>query len=166
MNKIENSRNIGGFTRSSDEGKPRFNLVPMCLKKSIRGMIGDHCDGTVLPFGMLEDFISGNVSECEHYTSLELLVRECLLIEYAESIESPDYADIVTRLAILYTNGAQVHGKWNWASVSNQEVIDSCIQSAERHLYKWVALETDEDHLAALIWNLYAIEYHRNKLNE
>lgn len=58
------------------------------------------------------------------------------------------------RLADLYTRGAEKYGPHNWTKgmpVSRYQA------SLERHLQQWKAGDTEEDHLAAVVWNAFAI---------
>lgn len=58
------------------------------------------------------------------------------------------------RLSRWYELGAQKYGDRNWESGIP---YSRCIDSAKRHLDKFLMGMHDEDHLAAAIWNLMAI---------
>ena len=103
MNQIKNERDIGGFTRSSDEGKVDYSLIPSYL---------------------------------------------------------------LYRLAKLYTEGAKVHGRNNWKKGTSQEALESFQASATRHFFCWLELKEDEDHEAALIFNMEGRDNAFNKLNK
>lgn len=58
------------------------------------------------------------------------------------------------RLARWYELGAQKYGDRNW---EKGLPYSRCIDSAKRHLDKFLMGMHDEDHLTAAIWNLMAI---------
>lgn len=60
------------------------------------------------------------------------------------------------RLAELYARGAKKYGDWNWS----QGVPSSrCYSSALRHLMQYNLGEKDEDHLAAVVFNVFCLMY-------
>lgn len=58
------------------------------------------------------------------------------------------------RLAQHYENGLKKYGERNW---EKGIPISGCINSAFRHVLKYIAGWNDEDHLAAIAWNVFAI---------
>lgn len=68
--------------------------------------------------------------------------------------------ELLYRLAMLYTRGAEKYGDDNWQKACTQEEYDRFMQSAFRHFMQWRAGEDDEDHAAAAIWNIMAYEWH------
>lgn len=58
------------------------------------------------------------------------------------------------RLAVHYENGAKKYGDRNW---EKGQPISRHFDSAQRHLEKAKDGLQDEDHLAAAIWNMFAI---------
>ena len=66
------------------------------------------------------------------------------------------------RLAEWYELGAQKYSDRNWEKgIPFSRYIDS----AKRHLDKYIMGMEDEDHLAAAAWNIFAIMHHQ-ELNE
>lgn len=62
------------------------------------------------------------------------------------------------RLAEWYELGAQKYADRNWEKgIPFSRYIDS----AKRHLDKFIMGMEDEDHLAAAAWNIYAIMHHQ-----
>lgn len=57
----------------------------------------------------------------------------------------------IQRLAKQYEGGAEVHGAWNWRKGIPQT---SYLSSALRHLMKYSEGWEDEDHLAAVMFNI------------
>jgi hypothetical protein len=58
------------------------------------------------------------------------------------------------RLAELYGRGARKYNEWNWSKGSEYSRF---VASAMRHLMQYVMGERDEDHLAAVCFNVMAI---------
>ena len=72
-------------------------------------------------------------------------------------------ACVLLRLAKHYERGAERVGPYNW-----QKGIPchSFVDSALRHLFKYIDGWTDEDHLIAAIWNLCGLAWTEEKLPE
>ena len=64
----------------------------------------------------------------------------------------PPYA--MTRLAIHFENGAKKYGGGNYLL---GQPTRRYMESALRHLFKYIAGYRDEDHLSASAWNILAI---------
>ena len=58
------------------------------------------------------------------------------------------------RLALHYEAGAAKYDDRNW---EKGIPASRCFSSAVRHLFRWIAGERKEDHLAAAAWNIFAI---------
>jgi hypothetical protein len=83
-------------------------------------------------------------------------------IDYALAIDGPMFK----RYAIHLTNGAKKYAKRNWMRARGQEELDRFRESALRHMFQWYAGETDEDHMAAVVFNLNGAEYVREKMTQ
>lgn len=57
------------------------------------------------------------------------------------------------RLAQHYENGAKKYGDRNW---EKGQPLSRFLDSAARHLFAYLAGARDEDHLAAVAWNVFA----------
>jgi hypothetical protein len=81
----------------------------------------------------------------------------------------PDYTLIepkmLRRWAELMTRGAEKYGRRNWEQADSPEEYDRFLASGLRHHYQYLAGETDEDHAAAVMFNLAAAEYVKAKLD-
>ena len=62
------------------------------------------------------------------------------------------------RLAKWYELGAQKYSDRNW---EKGMPFSRYVDSAKRHLDKFIMGMEDEDHLAAAVWNLFAIMHHQ-----
>lgn len=60
------------------------------------------------------------------------------------------------RLAELYARGAEKYDDWNW---TKGMPASRFIASAMRHMEAYRGGDTDEDHLAAVAWNVFAVMF-------
>jgi hypothetical protein len=75
------------------------------------------------------------------------------------------YADqMLTRWAMQMTRGADKYGIRNWEKASTKDEYERFMGSAHRHLMQWLCDERDEDHAAAVFFNVAAAEFVRGKL--
>jgi hypothetical protein len=68
------------------------------------------------------------------------------------------------RLAEHYGKGALKYSERNWEKASTQEELDRFKASAFRHFVQWMNGERDEDHMSAIVFNLFGAEFVRAKL--
>lgn len=73
---------------------------------------------------------------------------------------------MLTRFAALMSRGAQKYGRRNWQLAASQEELDRFKASAFRHFIQWVTDESDEDHAAAVLFNINAAEYVKTKIKK
>jgi hypothetical protein len=76
----------------------------------------------------------------------------------------PDYTllfdgPLMDRLAAHLTKGAVKYGRRNWTQASSVEERDRFKRSATRHFRQWLRGDVDEDHMAAVVFNLNAWAY-------
>lgn len=77
-----------------------------------------------------------------------------------------EYEDqLLTRWAALMARGADKYGEKNWQLADSWEEHDRFVASGLRHMMQWVMGERDEDHAAAVCFNLMACEYLKKKLD-
>ena len=80
----------------------------------------------------------------------------------------PDYTLIhipfLTRIAEHLGRGMVKYGRDNWKYANSEEELTRFRASATRHLMQWLEGEIDEDHAAAVVFNLMAAEYVKEKL--
>lgn len=70
----------------------------------------------------------------------------------------PFSSQLLTRFANLLAHGAEVHGDRNWERGYGDEEMAQYKDSCARHHAQWMAGETDEDHAAAVMFNLLGYE--------
>ena len=80
--------------------------------------------------------------------------------------DMPYQDQFLTRLASLLDRGAAKYGERNWQLASSNEELARFKASALRHLMQWASGERDEDHAAAVAFNLMAYEYVQWKLEQ
>lgn len=72
--------------------------------------------------------------------------------------------EIVDRYTVLMTKGAIKYSEGNWLKAEGEAEFKRFRASFSRHLVKYLRGMTDEDHLAAIFFNLNGAEYVRNKM--
>lgn len=73
--------------------------------------------------------------------------------------ETVPYADqMLTRFAELLARGAEKYNARNWEKADGDAEMARFKSSAVRHLIQWVCGEGDEDHAAAVMFNVMAAE--------
>lgn len=71
---------------------------------------------------------------------------------------------MLTRWAELMARGAEKYDARNWEKFQTQEALDRAKSSAMRHFMQWMTNEADEDHAAAVYFNIMAAEYIKRKM--
>lgn len=72
--------------------------------------------------------------------------------------------DLIKRWAELVGRGALKYGELNFEKAATEEEYRRFRSSAMRHMVQWFQGETDEDHAAAVCFNLAGAEMVRTKL--
>lgn len=78
----------------------------------------------------------------------------------------PYEKQLLTRWAALMERGASKYGRRNWQLANSQEELERFKASAFRHFMQWITNEDDEDHASAVLFNINAAEYVKEKLKE
>lgn len=71
---------------------------------------------------------------------------------------------LLWRLAELMGRGADKYGENNWMKAKTEEELNRFKGSAERHLQQLIRGDTDEDHAAAVWFNVAGIEYTKERI--
>jgi len=107
--------------------------------------------------GKRSTYDSGMVREpSENKPRFDLIVAEGV----------PYDQQILTRFAMQMSHGAEKYADRNWEVANSKQEIDRMKESAFRHFMQWFCGETDEDHAAALMFNIMAVEMTKAKLPE
>lgn len=104
---------------------------------------------TIKDSGKREQFESGMVRD----TSADK-------IDYTLIFDGP----MLERWAAHLTAGARKYSKRNWLQAAGQAELDRFRESALRHFIQWLRGDTDEDHAAAVYFNINGAEYVKPKL--
>ena len=72
---------------------------------------------------------------------------------------------ILTRWAELMARGAEKYGEDNWKHANSLEELKRFQASGFRHFVQWIRGDEDEDHGAAVFYNIAAAEYVKRRLN-
>jgi hypothetical protein len=73
-------------------------------------------------------------------------------------LDVPYDEQMITRLAALFGRGAVKYESRNWEQANSEEEMARMKSSGFRHFMQWMAGETDEDHAAAVMFNIIAHE--------
>ena len=73
---------------------------------------------------------------------------------------------LVDRLMLHLQKGAKKYGRGNWQLADSMEEMERFRRSASRHFMQWVSGDRDEDHAAAVVFNLNAYERLREQFND
>lgn len=71
--------------------------------------------------------------------------------------------DELNRVLKRYLDGAEKYGENNWKKGMPLSVY---YDSAQRHLFKWWNGDNDEDHAAAVIWNVLGAMWTEKNMKE
>ena len=71
---------------------------------------------------------------------------------------------MLTRFAALMERGASKYDERNWERANSQVELDRYYSSAIRHMMQWLAGDNDEDHAAAIMFNVMAAETVKGKM--
>lgn len=74
------------------------------------------------------------------------------------------WTPLLKRWAELMARGATKYGERNWEKAKTKEEMERFRASAFRHFMQWFDGETDEDHAAAVLFNLAGAEYVKQRI--
>ena len=76
----------------------------------------------------------------------------------------PMEKQMLTRWAKLMGRGAAKYDDRNWEKASTEKELARFKESAFRHFMQWYYGETDEDHAAAVFFNITGAEYVKDRI--
>lgn len=71
---------------------------------------------------------------------------------------------MLERYAVHLTKGAKKYEARNWMKARGEEELERFKESAIRHFIQWLRGDTDEDHAAAVFFNINGYEYTRERV--
>ena len=137
-----------GAVRDMAEGKGRCDLMPL-YEVGVLLSEGDYNE-TFKCFKVLDLCLDETKSTCERYAYALDAIRQFAII--TEST----IANLMLEVAVHYEEGAKKYGERNW----EKGLPAWCfIDSAVRHLLKYLDGRTDERHDRAFVWNMLGFAY-------
>lgn len=77
----------------------------------------------------------------------------------------PMSEQLIVRVAELYTRGGAKHGKRNWENSRAEDTLEHHTEALWRHFMKFFFdVQDGEDHAAAIVWNVNAVDLTRRNL--
>lgn len=77
--------------------------------------------------------------------------------------EATNETNMLYRLAEHMAKGAEKYGERNWEKANSEEEHSRFKASAFRHFMQWFYGEVDEDHAAAVLFNIQAAEFTKKR---
>lgn len=108
----------------------------------------------------MTEFITKDSGERQHFVTG--MVRD---IQKGKARFDLVYKPLLWRWAELMARGAEKYGSRNWEKAETVEEMERFKASAERHLQQALRGDTDEDHFAAVCFNLSGILHVQEKLS-
>lgn len=111
---------------------------------------------TIKDSGKREEFSSGMVRD-----------TQANKVDYMRIVEGPmldRWAEHLSKGAVKYPDVKP--GVANWTLANSEPELQQFKKSAFRHFRKWLRGDTDEDHAAAIFFNVNGAEYVQSKLVE
>ena len=81
-------------------------------------------------------------------------------VDYSLVFDGP----MLDRWAVHLTKGAVKYSSRNWLKANGQEELDRFKASAARHFFQWMRGDVDEDHAAAVFFNLNGHAYVQERM--
>lgn len=73
---------------------------------------------------------------------------------------------LLRRWADIMARGAEKYNERNWEKAETSDELDRFKASAFRHFIQWYMGEDDEDHAAAVLFNIQGAEYTKEMIEE
>lgn len=87
------------------------------------------------------------------------------MFDLCNPLGCPKEANMYYRWAMLMERGMTKYGYRNWELANSKDELIRFKQSAARHFQQWLnGWDSEEDHAAAVFFNIQAFEWLRNKL--
>ena len=133
----------GGMIREPQEDKLRYDLA---------------LDGPLL-WIMYGGKYSGLMSAAQDWFENQGLDKAGKVVFELALITDGGLDAIIDRYAILMMKGAVKYSEGNWLKAQGEAEFKRFKASFSRHLIKYLRGMTDEDHVAAMVFNLNGAEY-------
>ena len=136
--------------------------VKMGTREWLKRMRGEESISTSVVAPTAEEFVIKDSGKRMEFDSG--MVRDTIegKTDYSLIMDGP----MLERWAIHLTKGAQKYSARNWMKAEGEAELERFRQSAIRHFFQWMRGERDEDHAAAVYFNVNGVEYTREKLDK
>ncbi len=108
----------------------------------------------------MPEFIVKDSGQRQQFTSGMVRDTEEQKVDYALTLDGPMFV----RWAIHLTKGALKYARQNWLKAAGDEELERFRRSAFRHFIQWWYGEQDEDHAAAVFFNINGYEFLKAKM--
>lgn len=148
-----------GSVRDTAEGKGMPHLLPGDALNVIMNKIDsigftDRTNEELLRMIEVDMFNFSRFEESKTQNEASIYSAVATVMRYIRKTDEDSHYCVMTRLGNHYANGAKKYAKHNWRK---GQPVSRYYDSAMRHLWKLMDKMEDEDHAAALFWNLVAI---------
>lgn len=110
---------------------------------------------------MAKDYITKDSGARDHFGSG--MVRDT---QVGKARYDLCYKPLYKRWAELMARGAEKYGERNWEKARTEKELNRFKASAERHFQQWLAGEDDEDHAAAVLYNIGGVMYVQKRIDD
>lgn len=164
---LRNSDGVWGVMRCDDHA-----FAPMIDKAQARQLAEDFITGDIDPATYDWEGGADQVAEPEdkpqRATFASGMVRDTAddkpRFDLLVPAEQPYQETLLYRWAAHMGKGAAHYGDRNWEKAQSDEEYQRFRQSAFRHFMQWFTGQTDEDHAAAVLFNIAGAEYTKGRM--
>lgn len=139
----------GGMVREPQDDKMRYDLA---------------LDGPLVWALYRGSRFGGVIKAAQDWYENHGLDEAARVVQELALITDGGLSAVVDRYTVLMMKGAVKYSEHNWLKAEGEAELKRFVASFCRHLMKYLRGETDEDHLAAMVFNLNGVEYVRNKM--
>jgi hypothetical protein len=169
-----------GMRRDIEEDKPQWDLVPLCFWDGWTAItpLSQHTTMDTNFSTIIREYAVFSRTNLEKGGWVNVSVPQNIIEDMFTSIvvslikiEEATYGDasqpdIIRRYRELLERGAKKYGAHNYQLANSKEEADRFFRSGFRHLMQFLNQDRDEDHLAAVIFNIVAYAMCLSKLED
>lgn len=152
-----------GAVRDTEEGKGRCDLLPLnVVARLLRGTAIVFCGDNEIK--TLDSYLIGSIfyNLDNYYNTSESEYAYSAIISFSNLIEM-DKMTLMLEVSKHFEEGAKKYAENNWRlGIPMHRYLDSAV----RHLLKFLRGDTDEPHDRAFVWNLMCCLWTQERLPE
>jgi hypothetical protein len=126
--------------------KDEYDIVPRAIE--------------FVEFPLIGEFVVKDSGERQHFDSGMQRDVTTGKTRYDLVFDGPMF----TRVAVHLTKGAEKYEPRNWMKANGPVELERFRESAVRHFMQWINGATDEDHAAAVFFNINGYEYVKERM--